>query len=69
MAQEVAQREWQPDRVYTCDIALTEINGKQEARVLEFNAFSCSGLYACDTELIANAVSYAAWNEYSGDDI
>lgn len=69
LAEEVGRREWQADRVYTCDIALTEINGKQEARVLEINAFSCSGLYACDTELIACAVSQAAWNEYSGDDI
>lgn len=69
LAQEVGRREWQADRAYTCDIALTEINGRQEARVLEINAFSCSGLYACDTELIADAISQAAWNEYSGDDI
>lgn len=69
LAEEVGRREWQADRVYTCDVALTEINGKQEPRVLEINAFSCSGLYACDTELIADAVSNAAWNEYSGNDI
>jgi len=69
VAQEVGRREWQADRVYTCDVALTEIRGKQEARLLELNAFSCSGLYACDTNLIAEAVSQAAWNEFIGNDL
>lgn len=69
LATEVARRDWQADTVYTCDIALTLINGSPVPRVVELNAFSCSGLYACDTNEIAEAVSTAAWNEWSGDDL
>lgn len=69
LAAEVARREWQADAVYTCDVALTEDAGKAVPRILELNAFSCSGLYACDTERIAQAVSAAAWREWSGEDI
>ena len=68
VAREVASREWQSDRVYTCDVALAETEGREEARVLELNAFSCSGLYACDTRRIASAVSAAAAREWAGDD-
>jgi len=68
LAENVAGREWQPDRVYTCDVALTEIGGRRVPRVLELNAFSCSGLYACDTSEIARSVSSAALREWSGDD-
>lgn len=69
MAQEVSRREWQSDSVYTCDVALTEIGGRPVPRVLELNAFSCSGLYACDTRKIAEAVSSAAAREWAGDDL
>lgn len=66
MAQEVARRPWQPDRCYTCDVAL--IDGRTKARVVELNTFSSSGLYACDTRKIVEAVSAAALKEYRGDD-
>lgn len=68
IAREVADREWQSDRVYTCDVALTEIGGRETARMLELNAFSCSGLYACDTRAIAAMVSAAAAREWAGED-
>lgn len=66
IAREIAKREWQPDTVYTCDVALT--NGRTQGRVVELNTFSCSGLYACDTRRIVEAVSQAAWREYNGFD-
>jgi len=69
LAEEVARREWQADAVYTCDVALTDENGRPVPRILELNAFSCSGLYACDTERIAEAVSAAAMREWSGEDL
>ena len=65
LAKYVAQQEYQPDIVYTLDTALT-VDGP---RIVEFNAFSCSGLYACDTENIVKRVSEAAWKEFNGDDI
>lgn len=65
MAETIAKQEWQPDRVFICDIAMH--NGK--AYLLEINPFSSSGLYAMDTRKIVQAVSKAAWSEYTGDDI
>lgn len=67
LAKEVANREWQPDIAYTCDVALVDFEGKTEARVIELNAFSCSGLYACDTRKIVQAIEKAATMEYTGD--
>jgi hypothetical protein len=66
MAQEVARRPWQPDRCYTCDVAL--VDGGTRARVVELNTFSSSGLYACDTRKIVEAVSAASYREYLGED-
>ena len=65
MATEVARRDWQADTVYVCDVALTENDGKDAARVVELNTFSCAGLYACDTRKIVEAVSAAAWSEFA----
>lgn len=65
LADEIARRDWQPDKVFTCDIALADINGRVEPRLLELNAFSCSGLYACDTSAIVDAVGRAASNEHT----
>jgi hypothetical protein len=64
LAAHVADMEWQADRVYVCDIALS--NGV--AKIVELNAFSSSGLYACDTHKIVAAVSTAALKECYGDD-
>ena len=63
LAKHVAEMKWQPDRVYVCDIALSD----NEPKIVELNAFSSSGLYACDTNAIAKAVSEAALSEYNGD--
>jgi hypothetical protein len=51
----------QPDNVYVVDTALTE----DGSRIVEFNSFSCSGLYAMDTMSIVRNVSQAAIDEYN----
>ena len=56
----VAMADWQPDIAYACDIA----SGSGRTGLLELNAFSCSGLYACDTVAIAKAVSISAEDEH-----
>lgn len=66
MAEEVARRPWQPDRVYVVDVAL--LDGRSKARVVEVNTFSSSGLYATDTRAIIEKVSAAAWREFTGED-
>lgn len=64
LAKYVAEMEWQADRVYVCDIAYVE--GK--AKIVELNAFSSSGMYACNTYAVVEAVSAAAIKEYNGED-
>jgi hypothetical protein len=64
MAEKVAKAGWQADTVYVCDVALV---GDDEAKIIELNAFSSSGLYACDTYKIVDAVSKAAAREHSGE--
>lgn len=64
VAEQVAKAEWQADSVYVCDVALLP---DDSARVIELNAFSSSGLYACDTLAVAKAVSAAALREFDGD--
>lgn len=74
LAEIIAKADWQADRVYVCDIALLEKfhDGNFEkieyAKVIELNAFSSSGLYACDTYKIVEAVSKEAYREFIGDD-
>lgn len=64
LARDVAARGWQPDRAYTCDIALVEDAGELKARLIELNSFSCAGLYACDLDRVVTAVSAAAQDEW-----
>ena len=64
MANTIAKLDWQPDIVYTCDIALLE-NG--DVKVIELNSFSCAGLYACNIEDILIKVSEIALLEYNGE--
>lgn len=69
LAEKIAEAEWQADTVYVCDIALIIGDDKYEqAKVIELNAFSSSGLYACDTRKIIEAVSRAAEKEFKGED-
>lgn len=65
LAEIVAKNKWQPDKVYVVDIAF--INDYNVSKIIEFNTFSCSGLYACDTRKIVKAVSEAAIKECLGD--
>lgn len=62
LAKKVAVHSWQPDLVYTCDVALTD-NGP---KIVELNSFACAGLYAMDKELVVNRVSEIAANEFVG---
>ena len=62
LAQQVAEKE-DMDYVYVVDTALTE----DGPRIMEFNAFSCSGLYACDTNIIVDKVGKMAIKELKGD--
>jgi len=64
MANKIAKADWQADTVYVCDVALLH---DDTAKVIELNAFSSSGLYACDTYKIVEAVSRAAMKEYLGE--
>jgi hypothetical protein len=63
LANYVAKMDWQADIAYVVDIAYTE----KKAKIIELNAFSSSGLYACDTYKIVKAVSNAALKEFRGD--
>lgn len=63
LASDIARMPWQPDRVYVCDIAKTP-NGP---KLIEFNGFSTAGIYCCNPEAVVKYVSYAAWDEISGE--
>jgi hypothetical protein len=55
MAEEVASLpDWQPDDAYVVDVAHLPDGS---ARVIEMNALSTSGLYACDTRAVVAAVT------------
>lgn len=75
LAETIAAHHWQADSVYVADIAVTTRfpNGDGGvcyggARLIELNAFSCAGLYACDTRKIVEAVGAAALKEAGGLD-
>jgi hypothetical protein len=59
----VANHRWQIDVAYSCDIAVTE----QGLHVVELNAGSTSGFYACDAKKIIKAMMESAWLEYQGE--
>ena len=63
VAEKVAKLPWQVDLAYTCDVGL--FGG--EARVVELNAFSTSGLYACDALRLFDTLGKVAWREFSGE--
>lgn len=65
MAQMMASHSWQPDDVYTCDIALTDDeNGSTVPRIIELNSFCCAGMYSCDWTNIISAINEAAIAEW-----
>src|ERR1019366_4121747 len=62
LAAQIANHRWQIDRIYVVDISTY----RGEAAIIEFNSFSCSGLYECDSELLFKTVSediVAEWKE------
>lgn len=61
LAEIVAKYEWQVDRTYVVDIAIC--NGSPF--VVEFNSFSCSGLYNCDSKKLFELVSNDILLEWS----
>jgi len=63
LAQRVAKCEFQVDIAYTCDIGMSD----GVPKVIELNAFSTSGLYACDIKAVYQAIIEAAWLEHQGD--
>lgn len=67
VAVQVAANPWQADLAYTCDVGLFDQPGGQEARVVEINAFSTSGLYECDSGALFQAVAAVARKEYDGE--
>ena len=64
LAKEIARLPRQPDVCYVVDIGITEYD---ECKVIELNALSCSGVYACDTRKIVKAVSKVAEKEFKGE--
>lgn len=62
LAEKMAQHTWQPDVVYSCDVALSE-NGPM---IIEINSFACAGLYACDKNIIVNRVNEIAQKDFEG---
>jgi hypothetical protein len=59
-AETVAKQEWQLDDCYVVDVFLSEDGPK----IGEFNSFSSSGLYNCDTDKIVEAVNRVAAKEF-----
>ena len=62
LASKIAKQEWQPDLVYTCDIAILT-NG--DVKIIELNSFSCAGLYACNLRDVIIEVSKIAEMEFN----
>lgn len=52
--------QWIPDAVYTLDIAILNNN---LMKVIEFNSFSCAGLYDCDMGVIVEAINHHILSE------
>lgn len=67
LAHQVASCRWQVDVAYTCDIGLFDEPGGCQAKIVELNAFSTSGLYECDSLALFKAVACAALKEHRLD--
>ncbi len=63
LVKEIIHEDYEIDNVYVVDTAMT-LDGP---RIVEFNAFSCSGLYASNTVNIVKRVSEAACEEFYGE--
>ena len=56
-AREAAKAEYTPDPVWVMDLCRTKAGN---IRLLEVGSFSCAGIYACDTDILAKAVTEEA---------
>tara|TARA_R110000824_G_scaffold218435_2_gene405058 strand:+ start:7232 stop:8104 length:873 start_codon:yes stop_codon:yes gene_type:complete len=68
LALKIASNDWQPDLVYSVDIA-RQLGGYY---LLEINSFASAGIYACDAEKLVKRVSELAedkWNKENGADV
>lgn len=63
LADRIAAEPYQVDLAYTCDVGMVG----DQAVVIELNAFSTSGLYACDRVAAFKAVAEVAWLEFCGE--
>lgn len=63
VAKEVCEWSNTPDMAFVCDVGLC--NG--EMKIVEYNALSTSGMYACDVSKVLTAVSDYLIAEYSED--
>lgn len=61
VAKKMAEHSWQPDTVYTCDVAVTDDGPK----IIELNSFACAGLYACDKNVVVGAINEIAKSEWN----
>lgn len=64
-ANEIAKYSWQVDRAYVVDIHLKPYGEITE--IIEFNSFSCSGLYQCDSEKLFKQMSDDIIREWMED--
>lgn len=55
-AKKIAEHSWQVDRAYVVDIHHPS-SSNDETKIIEFNSFSCSGLYQCDSEKLFKQMS------------
>lgn len=55
-----ANRRFCPADVYVVDVAM---NGEGELKIVEYNSFNSSGLYACDVGRIIDAINYMLENK------
>ena len=61
-ANKIANYEWQVDSIYVVDISIID----NYPSIIEFNSFSCSGLYTCDSKELFKIVSediITEWNQ------
>jgi len=59
LANEISKSEWKPDPLFVVDIC----KSGGEYLIMEFNSFSCSGIYDCDPEPIVREASKFAIEE------
>lgn len=62
----IANLPYQPDLIYTLDIAEMS-NAIGLYKIIELNAFNCSGLYAIDTNVLVREVTDIVLKDFNGE--